>query len=72
MGKDMYTVWVHCYRRGTHIRTYDFGVPIPLDASAYTPPAREQLEADAKTQLTDEGLAAPPYDGITFRIESDR
>ncbi len=31
-------------------------------------PPYEKLIGDAKTNLTNEGLAFPPYDGITFRV----
>lgn len=41
-----------------HAKTHDPSVP----------PSSESLIADAKTNLTNEGLARPPYDGIKFDI----
>jgi len=67
--KDIKTTWVHCYRDGTLLRSYDFGAPLPVDASAFQWPSRESLEAEVKTNLTTERLAFPPYEGIRFEIE---
>ena len=66
---DMKKVWVHCYQGTTLLRSYDFGVPVPADPRAFRLPTKEHLEAEAKTNLTTERLAFPPYTGITFRID---
>jgi len=72
MGReDIKKIWIHCYRDGAPLRSYDFGVPVPADPSAFQWPSREPLEAAAKTQLTTERLAFPPYDGIRFEIEHE-
>jgi hypothetical protein len=66
---DIKTVWVHCYQGITLLKSYDFGVPVPADERAFRLPTREHLEAEAKTNLTTEGLARPPYTGISFKID---
>lgn len=66
---DLKTVWVHCYKgRDTLLRSYDFGVAVPLTGELKLP-TREHLESQAKTNLTNERLAFPPYDGIKFKID---
>jgi hypothetical protein len=65
----MKIVWVHCYREGSLLRSYDFGIPVPADPRALMLPSRDELEAQAKTHLTTERLAFPPYEGIRFEIE---
>lgn len=68
----MLKIWVHCYKGDALLRSYDFGVGIPLDASALELPTREALETEAKTNLTNERLAYPPYEGIKFKIDYPR
>jgi hypothetical protein len=68
----MRTIWVHCHKSGTLLRSYDYGKPEALNDAAHKPPTRESLEDAAKNDLTNEGLAAPPYTGITFKIEFPR
>jgi hypothetical protein len=65
----MRKIWVHCYKEGTILRSYDFGVGETLNDSAVQQPARKSLEDQAKTNLTNESLDFPPYAGISFEIE---
>ena len=53
----------------SELRSYDFGVPETMNDSAVSQPTRKDLEDQAKTNLTTERLAFPPYAGITFEIE---
>lgn len=57
---------VDCLRDGKLIRTYDFLCP----ASLATPssPDSEELILEAKGNLSTEGLAIPPYEGIQFKV----
>lgn len=59
-------ILVDCWHDDKLIRAYDFGATISV-AGPVMPPY-EKLIGDAKTNLTNEGLAFPPYDGITFRV----
>lgn len=68
----MRTIWVHCYRDGSLLRSYDFGVPETMNDAAVRQPSAKELEDQAKTNLTTEKLAFPPYTGITFEIEYPR
>jgi hypothetical protein len=68
----MRTIWVHCYRDHTLLRSYDFGVPETLNDAAVRQPTSGELENQAKLNLTSEQLAFPPYAGITFEIEYPR
>ncbi len=68
----MRKIWVHCYKGDTLLKSYDFGIGETLNDATLALPTREDLEADAKTNLTNEGLAGPPYDGIKFRIDYPR
>ncbi len=65
----MKKIRVHCYQKGTHIMLYEFGVEEPLNAAAVAPPTTQSLESEAKSNLTTEGLAFPPYADITFKID---
>jgi len=65
-------IWVHCYQRASLLRSYDFGIAETLNDAALRLPTREDLETEAKTNLTNEGLAWPPYDGIKFKIDYPR
>ncbi len=60
---------VECWRNGQLLASYPSSLTGTL---AGPPPApdEEGLIDDAKTQLTNEGLAFPPYSGIEFRIRS--
>jgi hypothetical protein len=68
----MRTVWVHCYRNGSLLRSYDFGVPETLNDTAVKQPTAQELEDQARDNLTTERLAKPPYAGFTFEIEYPR
>ena len=63
---------IHCYRDGTLLRSYDFGIPETMNDAAVRQPRSKELEDQAKTNLTTEKLAFPPYAGITFKIEYTR
>lgn len=64
------TVTVECWRGGQLIASYD---SVLTGTLAAPPPApdKEQLINDAKTQLTNDRLAFPPYTDIEFRIRSN-
>ena len=68
----MRKIWVHCYQGDTLLMSYDFGVTETLDDATLRRPSRKDLEANVKTNLTNEGVAWPPYDGIEFKIDSLR
>ena len=68
----MRQILVHCFRGNTLLRSYEFGWPETMNDAAVSRPTTEHLEAEAKTNLTNEGLARPPYDGITFVIDYPR
>ena len=59
-------IFVDCSRGGKIIASYEYGWPIGLLTSNL--PDRQPLIDEAKTQLTTDRLAAPPYDGVTFSI----
>ncbi len=68
----MRQIVVRCFRGDAPVKSYEFGWPETLNDAAVSRPTREHLEAEAKTNLTNEGSARPPYDGITFEIEYPR
>jgi hypothetical protein len=59
---DIRRIQVYCYRRRENVllAAHEFGVSIPLDASAVSMPSKTALEAQAKSLLTTEGLASRP------------
>ena len=59
------TIFVDCLRDGKVIRTYDFLCPATL-AKPPVLPSNDHLIEEAKTNLSNEGLAMPPFAGITF------
>jgi hypothetical protein len=64
---DLRLVYVKCWRGGQLLATYEFGVP----GSAAAPPILPDtatLTAEAQTNLANERLAFPPYDGIRFEV----
>jgi hypothetical protein len=66
---DIRTVWAHCFLNGKRIACYDFGIPIPMDASKTRPPSRQELILQAQGNLTTMRVAYPPYTGITYEFE---
>ena len=62
----MRQVFVECWSGGKLIKTYDFGVPDAILPGK--PPGPDALVGEAKTMLTNDRLAFPPYDGITFKV----
>ena len=67
MSDDLVTYVVDCKRSGELLASYAFS-QVETAAGPPPPPSRESLEKDAKENLSQEGLAFPPYDGITFHI----
>jgi hypothetical protein len=63
---DLVTVTVNCRRDGKLIAAYPISYAVTLGPSA--PPSRESFIAEAKANLTNEGLARPPYEGIQFEV----
>jgi hypothetical protein len=60
-------VYVKCWCGTQLLATYPLGVV----GSAVSPPIlpdRDELITHAKTNLANDGLAGPPYDGIRFEI----
>ena len=62
----MKKIFVDCWRGGKLIASYEFGWPIGLLPGA--PPERNRLIDQAKSLLTSNRIASPPYDGITFGV----
>jgi hypothetical protein len=64
---DLIRYLVDCKRGGKLLATYEFA---QAETAAGPPPqpTRESLEKDAKANLIQQGLAFPPFDGITFHI----
>jgi hypothetical protein len=59
-------VIVNCRRDGKLIASYPMGYGETAGPSA--PPSHESFINEAKTALTNDGLARPPYTGIQFEI----
>jgi hypothetical protein len=64
----MNKVFVKCWRRSQLLATYEFRVPASLAA----PPLFDTVEliSDAKSQLTTDRLAFPPYYDIRCELVS--
>jgi hypothetical protein len=58
-------VFVDCVRDGQAIASYSFGYAETLGPSV--PPSHPSLVAEAKTNLTNQAIAYPPYAGVEFR-----
>jgi len=58
---------VDCKRSGALLATYEFSQGVTL-AGPPPQPTRESLENDAKENLAREGVAFPPFEGVTFHI----
>jgi hypothetical protein len=59
---------VVCKHNGEVIATYEFGFSVSSEASSSFDFDREALIREAKSNLSSEKLAEPPFDGITFEI----
>ena len=55
-----------CLRGDSLLKTYDILIPANLERPA--PPADEEFYPYAKAYLLADGLAAPPFDGVTFKV----
>jgi hypothetical protein len=64
---DAVTFIVECLRDGGIAKSYDLPCPIPLSGD-FHPPPQSQLINEAKDNLMNERLAAPPFEGWTFRV----
>jgi len=65
--RDDITIFVDCKRDGEVIRTYDFLCPASQASPPVLPPDDHFIE-QAKTNLSNERLAAPPFAGMKFII----
>lgn len=61
---------VDCRRRGELIASYKYGLPAEMGAPLALSD-EERLIDQAKEQLTNDRLAFPPHDDITFHIRSN-
>jgi hypothetical protein len=59
-------VFVDCVRDGQVVASYDFGYAETQGPSM--PPNHQSLIAEAKTNLTNQAIAYPPYAGIEFKV----
>jgi hypothetical protein len=62
----MKKVFVDCVREGKIIATYDFGYGETIGPSAR--PSHETVVNSARSNLTSERIAFPPYAGIEFKV----
>ena len=59
-------IYVDCLRDGDLIASHEYGwVSGALPSPA---PDQQSLIDQSKTQLTNDRLAFPPYQGVTFRV----
>ena len=58
--------FVDCFRGDVLIASYPFGYGQTLEPTP--PPSNESLVVGAKTNLSTERLAFPPFDGIRFVV----
>jgi hypothetical protein len=59
-------VFVNCLRDGQVIASYQFAYGETQGPSQ--PPNHQRLIAEAKTNLTTQGIAFPPYAGVEFKV----
>ncbi len=59
-------LYVDCLRDGVVIKTLELGEPIGMLPG--TLPDQKALEAQAQEALTNDRVAFPPYEGITYRV----
>jgi hypothetical protein len=65
------TIYVDCLRHGKIFKTFGYGYPASA-AGPSAPPDKETLELQAKNDLSNLGLAWPPYEGIEFPVRVSR
>jgi hypothetical protein len=58
---------VECWRDAKLLVAYPFTVFASLTAPAVAAP--DELIAEAKANLTKDGIALPPYEGIEFKVD---
>jgi hypothetical protein len=58
---------VECRRDGELLAAYPFTVFASLTSPAVVAP--DELIAEAKANLTKDGIALPPYEGIEFKVD---
>ncbi len=63
---------VRCRRNGKLLAEYELLALEPMDPTKSRPPTREQLVMEAQSNLTGQGLAGPPYEGIEFELVTRR
>jgi hypothetical protein len=61
------TIFVDCMRDGELIRMYDFLCPASLAGPPVLPPDESSIE-QAKTNLSNERLAGPPFAEMNFVV----
>jgi hypothetical protein len=59
-------VMVDCWRDGKLLVSYEMGYARTLGPTV--PPPDEGFITEAKDNLTNAGLARPPYEGISFKV----
>jgi hypothetical protein len=59
-------VFVDCVRDGQVIASYDFGYGETIGPSLL--PGHQSFIAEAKSNLTSEAIAYPPYAGVEFKV----
>jgi hypothetical protein len=69
MSSSIKIVDVLCMRGSEIIATYEFGIAAAADASSSCDFDRQALIREANTNLSNEGLAEPSSEGITFEIK---
>ena len=62
----MKKILVDCRRNGESIRVYDFGLPESLGLTVS--PSKQELIDQAKSNLTNERLAFPPWADVEFEV----
>jgi hypothetical protein len=63
---DLVQVSVECWRGGKLLASYSMEYVVTLGAPATTP--TESFISEAKTNLSNERLAQPPFDDIQFKL----
>lgn len=59
-------IHVDCLLNGELLKSYELDAP--PDEAPGIPASSKGLEAEAMTSLTNDGIAYPPYDGITIKV----